>query len=95
MECGTLKYYDRSYDSTTTRSKKPLVRFNGVVHTVTTTHDPVIQRLAKESDCNVFLTDRMAAAIMCTPKSVDSWDLLAIRVADKLFFDFRPDSNFG
>ncbi|EUB60004.1 Eukaryotic translation initiation factor 3 subunit D [Echinococcus granulosus] len=93
-ECGTVKYYDRTYDTISTRSEKPLVRFNGVVHAVTTSEDPVIMNLARERHLNVFCTDRIAAAIMCAPKSVDSWDLLAIRIADKLFFDVRPGSNF-
>lgn len=89
-----MKYYDRTYDTTNTRNEKPLVRFNGVVHAVTTSEDPVIMNLARERHLNVFCTDRIAATIMCAPKSVDSWDLLAIRIADKLFFDVRPGSNF-
>ena len=89
-----MKYYDRTYDTITTRNEKPLVRFNGVVHTVTTSEDPVILNLARRRNFNVFCTDRIAAAIMCAPKSVDSWDLLAIRIADKLFFDVRPGSTF-
>ncbi|VDN35852.1 unnamed protein product [Dibothriocephalus latus] len=94
MECGAVKFYDKTYDAVSTRNEKPLVRFSGVVHAVTTTEDPVIQKLARESNGNVFCTDRMAQAIMCAHKSVDSWDLIAIRIADKLFFDVRPDSNF-
>ncbi|VDM35694.1 unnamed protein product [Hydatigera taeniaeformis] len=93
-ECGTVKYYDRIYDTINTRNEKPLVRFNGVVHAVTTSEDPVIMNLARKRHLNVFCTDRIAATIMCAPKSVDSWDLLAIRIADKLFFDVRPGSNF-
>ncbi|VDM01805.1 unnamed protein product [Schistocephalus solidus] len=94
MECGAVKFYDKTYDAVTTRNEKPLVRFSGVVHAVTTTEDPVIQKLARESKGNVFCTDKMAQAIMCAHKSIDSWDLIAIRIADKLFFDVRPDSNF-
>uniref|UniRef100_A0A5K3F7W3 Eukaryotic translation initiation factor 3 subunit D n=2 Tax=Mesocestoides corti TaxID=53468 RepID=A0A5K3F7W3_MESCO len=94
LECGAVKYYDRTFDSINTRSERPLVRFNGVVHAVTTSEDPIIRNLAHKPSVNVFCTDRIAATIMCAPKSVDSWDLLAIRIADKLFFDVRPGSNF-
>ncbi|KAM7533431.1 hypothetical protein Aperf_G00000124901 [Anoplocephala perfoliata] len=97
VECGAMKYYDRSYDAITTRLEKPLVRFEGVIHAVTTSEDPVITTLAERrgpDGFNVFLTDRIAAAIMCAPKSVDSWDLLAIRIGDKLLFDVRSGSNF-
>lgn len=92
-----MKYYDRSYDAITTKLEKPLVRFEGVIHAVTTSEDPVIKTLARRrgpDSFNVFLTDRIAAAIMCAPKSVESWDLLAIRIDDKLFFDVRFGSNF-
>lgn len=95
VKCGKIKIYDKMYDQVTTRTSKPLARVNRVIHTVTSTEDPVIRRLAREAKGNVFCTDRMAAAIMCSPKSVDSWDLLAIRVGDFLFFDLRPDSDFG
>lgn len=74
-----------------------MVRFDGVIHTVTTAEDPVIMNLARQKGANsynVFLTDRIAAAIMCATKSVESWDLLATRIDDKLFFDVRPGSNF-
>ncbi|VUZ52402.1 unnamed protein product [Hymenolepis diminuta] len=97
VECGAVKYYDRSYDAITTKTERPLVRFEGVIHAVTTTEDPVIMNLARRKGAdgfNVFLTDRIAAAIMCAPKSVESWDLLAIRIGDKLFFDVRPGSHF-
>nr|CDS26644.1 eukaryotic translation initiation factor 3 [Hymenolepis microstoma] len=97
VECGAVKYYDRSYDTITTKTEKSLVRFEGVIHAVTTTEDPVVMNLARRKGAdafNVFLTDRIAAAIMCAPKSIESWDLLAIRIGDKLFFDVRPGSRF-
>lgn len=54
-----------------------------------------MRRLRNDPGINVLCTDRMAAAIMCAPKSVDSWDLLAIRAADKLIFDVREGSDFN
>jgi translation initiation factor 3 subunit D len=62
---------------------------------VTTTDDPVIRRLLLESEDvgTVFATDAILSTLMCAPRSVYSWDIVAQRVGNKLFFDKR-DSSF-
>ena len=52
-----------------------------------------ILQLAK-SQGNVFATDAILATLMCSTRSVYSWDIIVQRVGKKLFFDKRDDSEF-
>lgn len=91
--CGALEYYDKTYDRVNCKQGKILQRVNRVIHKVTTTDDPIIRRLSK-TEGNVFATDSIIATLMCSPRSVFSWDVVVQRVGDKLFFDKRDDSDF-
>lgn len=90
-----MEYYDKSYDRVTTRNERPLTRVNRVIHTVSTTDDPIIVRLAKQHAGRVYCTDAIAASIMCCTRSVNPWDLVVTRVEDVLFFDTRAKGEFG
>ncbi|NIG60285.1 eukaryotic translation initiation factor 3 subunit D [Pontoporia blainvillei] len=91
--CGALEYYDKAFDRITTRSEKPLRSIKRIFHTVTTTDDPVIRKLAKTQG-NVFATDAILATLMSCTRSVYSWDIVVQRVGSKLFFDKRDNSDF-
>ncbi|MGH0173006.1 UNVERIFIED_CONTAM: hypothetical protein FKN15_012650 [Acipenser sinensis] len=91
--CGALEYYDKAFDRVTTRNEKPLKSIKRIFHTVTTTDDPVIRKLAKTQG-NVFATDAILATLMCCTRSVYSWDIIVQRVGNKLFFDKRDNSDF-
>jgi len=93
VKCGSLEFYDKSYDRVTTKNEKELKRIGRISHKVTTTDDPVIRKLAK-SKGNVFATDAILATIMCCTKSNYSWDIVCQRIGDRLFFDKRDDSQF-
>uniref|UniRef100_A0A672K668 Eukaryotic translation initiation factor 3, subunit D n=1 Tax=Sinocyclocheilus grahami TaxID=75366 RepID=A0A672K668_SINGR len=51
--CGALEHYDKAFDRVTTRNEKQLKSIKRIFHTVTTTDDPVIRKLAKTQG-NVF-----------------------------------------
>lgn len=91
--CGSLEYYDKTYDRVNCKNEKRLIRINRILHKVTTTDDPIIRKLSK-TDGNVFATDAILATLMCSTRSVSSWDIIVQRVGDKLFFDKRDDSEF-
>ncbi|VDP53549.1 unnamed protein product [Soboliphyme baturini] len=40
-----MEYYDRMYDRVSTRNEKPLQRIPRAIYNVTTTEDPVIQKV--------------------------------------------------
>lgn len=75
VTCGTLEYYDKTYDRINVKNEKPLQKIDRIVHTVTTIDDPVIRRLSKTVG-NVFATDAILATIMCSTRSNYSWDIV-------------------
>ncbi|KAL3519771.1 hypothetical protein ACH5RR_017920 [Cinchona calisaya] len=92
--CGGLEFYDRTYDRITPKNERRLERFkNRNFFKVTTTDDPVIRRLANEDKATVFATDTILSTLMCSPRSVYSWDIVVQRVGNKLFFDKRDGSQ--
>merc|ERR1712008_121695 len=75
--CGTLEYYDKAYDRVNVKNERPLRKIDRIIHTVTTTDDPVIRKLAKSHpDANVFATDTILATLMCCTRSIYSWDIV-------------------
>ena len=44
--CGALQAYDESFDKVTTRQPKSLKKMDKIFYSVTTTDDPVIEKLA-------------------------------------------------
>ncbi|RLU15882.1 hypothetical protein DMN91_011638 [Ooceraea biroi] len=91
--CGSLEYYDKTYDRVNVKSEKPLQRIDRVFHTVTTTDDPIIRKLSK-TEGNVYATDAILATIMCCTRSNYSWDIVIEKIGDKLFFDKRDNTEF-
>ncbi|VDM38565.1 unnamed protein product [Toxocara canis] len=92
---GQLYYYDKSFDRVTVRTERPLQRCGGTFYNLTTTEDPIIQQLAQEDAGNVFATDMILATLMAATRSAYSWDVIAYRVGDKLFFDKRDTGGFS
>jgi len=95
MWCGSIEQYDDVYDRVTTRTERKLERCeNKEFYYVTTTDDPVIEKLAVENAGNVFATDAILAHLMASPRSVYPWDLVVQKLDDTLFFDKRDNSQF-
>lgn len=91
--CGSLEYYDKTYDRVNVKSEKPLQRIDRIFHTVTTTDDPIVRKLSK-TEGNVYATDAILATIMCCTRSNYSWDIVIEKIGDKLFFDKRDNTEF-
>ncbi|CAM9621308.1 unnamed protein product [Chrysoparadoxa australica] len=93
--CGALDKFNASYDKITTRTQKRLQRCeNKEFYYVTTTDDPVIEKLAVEGAGNVFATDAIIALLMSAPRSVLPWDIVVQKMNDSVFFDKRDNSRF-
>jgi len=93
--CGSMEYYDKTYDRVNVKSEKPLKRIDRVFHTVTTTDDPIIRKLTKsQSDVNVFATDAILATLMCCTRSAYSWDIVVQKIGGKVFLDKRDNTEF-
>ncbi|KFB36211.1 AGAP002337-PA-like protein [Anopheles sinensis] len=93
MTCGTLEYYDKTYDRVNVKNERPLQSVDRIFHTVTTTDDPIIRQLSKAHG-NVYATDAILATIMCCTRSNYSWDIVIEKIGDKLFMDKRDNTEF-
>jgi len=98
LTCGSLQYYDKSFDRVNLKQTKVLEKNPKLVfHTVTTTEDPNIRQLiskTKGEKATVFGTDAILSKIMCCQRSSYSWDVVIDKLGDKVFFDKRENSEF-
>lgn len=92
LTCGTLPFLDRTLDRVSAKNPRPLKVLKREYARVTTTDDPIIRRLAGSGEGNVFATSAILALIMMTPRAVQSWDLIVLRIGGKLFIDKRDGS---
>jgi translation initiation factor 3 subunit D len=94
--CGSLEFYDKTYDRVNVKNERQLKRIDRIFHTVTTTDDPVIRKLAKSHpDANVFATDAILATLMCCTRAMYSWDIVVQKIGGKIFLDKRDNTEFG
>ncbi|KAI9709313.1 MAG: hypothetical protein M1820_003433 [Bogoriella megaspora] len=91
---GFLYFYDRTYDKQpgAKTSEKKLSVVERAVYNVTTSHDPIINELADKDEATIFTTDNILSMLMCSPRSVYSWDLVILRQGNKVFIDKREGS---
>ncbi|KAH8288859.1 hypothetical protein KR054_010816 [Drosophila jambulina] len=93
VTCGSLEYYDKVYDRINLRNERALLKMDCIVHTVSTTDDPVIRRISRTMG-NVFATDEILATIMCCTRSIYSWDVVIEKLGTKVFLDKRDNARF-
>jgi translation initiation factor 3 subunit D len=93
--CGFLDSYNDAYDKITARAPVALKRIETKeFYPVTTTDDPVLEKLAIEQTANVFCTDAILSHLMTCTRSVYPWDLIIQKLPDgTLFFDKRDNSS--
>jgi len=93
VTCGDLREWDVSYERVNPRAAIDLKAGDLHVFTTTTSQDPVIQELADKKEGNIFVTDTIAAVLMCAPYSSHSWDVIVTKKDGKIFFDKREKSK--
>ncbi|NXD32341.1 EIF3D factor, partial [Spelaeornis formosus] len=91
---GSLQGYDKAFDRINTRLEKPLDILDRVRYNASTSDDPVINQLAEKKAAQIFATDSILSVLMCTPRSVNSWDIILDRRGDQLFLDKREGGPF-
>ena len=94
--CGFLDAYNELYDKVTARQPVPLKRMeNKEFYPVTTTDDPVLEKLAIDQAGQVFITDAILSHLMTCTRSVYPWDIVIQKLpGGTLFFDKRYNSQF-
>jgi translation initiation factor 3 subunit D len=90
--CGFLDQYNDQYDKVTTRTATQLKRVETKeFYPVTTTDDPVIEKLAIEGKGTVFATDAILAHLMTCPRSVYPWDIVVQKLPTGALFVSTED----
>lgn len=94
--CGFLDPYNDAYDKVTARQPVPLKRMeHKIFYPVTTTDDPVMEKLAVDGAANIFITDTILSHLMTCTRSVYPWDVVVQKLPNgTLFFDKRDQSQF-
>ncbi|KAL3316879.1 Eukaryotic translation initiation factor 3 subunit D [Cichlidogyrus casuarinus] len=87
---GELGYFDPSLDRVNTKDEQPLSGDLTLFY-LSLLQDSVIADLIKERLGNVFMSSQVASFLMCAPRSVYSWDLVAYREEDSILIDFRDN----
>ena len=91
---GFLYYYDRAFDKPPVKNtERKLNSLDRAAYNVTTSSDPIIQKLAEKDEATIFATSDILSMIMCATRSVYSWDIVVVRQGNKIFLDKRPDSS--
>ena len=94
--CGFLDQYNDNFDKITARQPQPLKRMeHKEFYPVTTTDDPVLEKLAIDGTGQVFVTDTILAHLMTCTRSVYPWDLVIQKLPGSgiLFLDKRDNSQ--
>ncbi|KAJ3320527.1 hypothetical protein HDV06_005256 [Boothiomyces sp. JEL0866] len=87
---GSLNYYDKVYDKITTKAPKKLAATSKAFVNPTASEDPILKELAENSnEKSIIATDTVLAALMCSPRSVYSWDIIISKKGNQLIFDKR------
>lgn len=94
--CGFLDQYNDSYDKVAARAPAQLKKNETKeFYPVTTTDDPVLEKLAIDGNGNVFITDSILAHLMTCTRSIYPWDIVIQKLpGGTLFFDKRDNSQF-
>jgi translation initiation factor 3 subunit D len=93
--CGFLDPYHDVYDKVSARQPVPLKRMTQKeFYPVTTTDDPVLEKLALDGVGQIFITDVILAHLMTCTRSVYPWDIVIQKLPNHvLFFDKRDRST--
>jgi len=94
VTCGSLELWDQKLDRLSPKVPANLTTYDKrEFFNVTTSNDPVIQRLASQKTGNVYATDTVLSVLMATKKSVNSWDIVVRKEGGCLYLDKRPNSR--
>jgi len=96
--CGRAEKYNELYDKIVPKSEKTLEKeTERKKFRVTTSSDPIINKMSAEKPgdgiTTVYATDTIISVLMCTIRSMYSWDIKIRKVNGVIFLDKREDSG--
>ncbi|KAI9098143.1 eukaryotic translation initiation factor 3 subunit D [Phlyctochytrium arcticum] len=93
---GTCNYFDKSFDRVVTKQEKHMHQYDRNFLNVTASDDPILVKHSKQSSdrVHVYATDNVLATLMCSTRSVYSWDIVVTKQDNKIFLDKRDGGVF-
>lgn len=92
-DCGEIYSYDSTWDKSSSKKPKTLPTFDGSTFEVGLFDDPVMVDLIEKNAADIFTTDVIAAALMCSTKSNYSFDVEIKKFGSKIFIDKRFEED--
>ncbi|KAL0211510.1 hypothetical protein P9112_009808 [Eukaryota sp. TZLM1-RC] len=89
---GSLRIYDKSFDTVTSRTKRSLVGDSIAPPNPTASKDPVFAEMAASGKANVFATSDVLTSLMTAPRSVISFDVAVVKKNGCYWLDKRSDA---
>ena len=92
-ECGDINLFDRAWDRASAKKPKALKVFEGKTFEESLFDDPIMVDLIEKEVADIYTTDVIAAAIMCSTKSNYSWDIEVKKFGSQIFIDKRQEDD--
>lgn len=99
-EAGEIFSYNNAFDRARLRKgekkgdiKLPEFKSETNIGSCITVADPIIQKLCKENQADVYATDVALAALMCATKAQFAWDIVIKKFGSFIFIDKRDAEN--
>ena len=74
-ECGEIMAYDPKWSKVSSKKPKTLKKYEGHTFEESIFNDKIMIELIEEDVADIFTTDVILGAIMCSNKSNYSWDV--------------------
>jgi len=92
-ECGEIFAYKQDWDKARAKKAKNLEAYDGKTFEETLFDDPIMVELIENDMADIFTTDIIAAALMCSQKSNYSFDVEIKKYGTKYFIDKRVEDE--
>ena len=92
-EAGQLHSFNMQFERVRVNKPRKIPAHEGSWTETSIIDDEIIQEVAREGKANVFISDEAAAAIMCSTKTVYSWDVCIKKFKNMIFIDKRDEEG--
>eukprot|EP01107_Rhizomastix_libera_P002640 TRINITY_DN1457_c0_g1_i1.p1 TRINITY_DN1457_c0_g1~~TRINITY_DN1457_c0_g1_i1.p1 ORF type:complete len:532 (+),score=161.34 TRINITY_DN1457_c0_g1_i1:1-1596(+) len=86
---GCLYPVDTSLERLSYKMPKNLTEAARQYNRLNVCDDPIMKELASNDEGDIFVTDDVLAALMCTTRSINPWDIVATKKGDQIFLDAK------
>ena len=93
IEAGQVHQFDMNWTRSRVSRPKKILHNTYQQPETAIIDDEYVQEIAREQKANVFMSDEVAAAIMCSTRASYSWDVQIKKFQNLLFIDKRVEDG--